>query len=258
MKKEEVVSVSKDRWQEAQEWEGNLWVQNNQRNGYLKVLLKFIRALAKPDLLLNYVKYGDFYCGDDWNYWWLKAFDNYKALPEHFEKAIEVGCGPFTNIRLISKISKIKEIYCTDPLINTYATFKLTWLKTQLKKHNIKISNDSCEKLNFPDNFCDLVVCINVLDHVRNATECLREMTRVIKRGGFLVLGQELSNEEDVKITAVRDDTGHPIKISQDTIDTFLTGGFESNFRKIMLREEGRNPMAHCGTYIFIGQKNDR
>jgi len=41
------------------------------------------------------------YKGDDWNYWWRKVFDNYKFLPTHVNNAIELGCGPYTNARLV-------------------------------------------------------------------------------------------------------------------------------------------------------------
>ena len=39
--------------------------------------------------------------GDDWNHWWAEHFDDYRFLPEHLGDYIELGCGPYTNTRLI-------------------------------------------------------------------------------------------------------------------------------------------------------------
>lgn len=251
----EILGVSEKRWSDAQEFESSLWVRSNQRNSYLKVMAKFVKAVRNPKMLFNYLRYHDFYCGDDWNYWWMEQFENYRRLPKSFERALEIGCGPYTNIRLISKKCKIKEIYCCDPLIDVYTSFKLTWLSTQFSKNSIKISNDKCENLRFDDNYFDLVVCINVLDHVQNAEKCLKEMLRVTKQGGFVVLGQDLSNEEDLSNRIVREDTGHPIKIHHTTIDALFDNTCESLLKKILPRDKGRNPFAHYGTFIFIGQK---
>jgi len=255
MAKNEVLKVSEERWQKAQQWEAALWSSYTTKHPYLKILAKFIKGLAKPKLLYDMIKYRDFYCGDDWNYWWKNAFENYKALPKFFEKALEVGCGPYTNMRLISKHCKIQDIYCSDPLMDVYASFKLNWLAKKIKTKQIKLSSDRCECLNFPDNYFDLVICINVLDHVQDAKKCLEEIIRVAKSNGFLILGQDLSNDDDLKIEAVIRDIGHPIKITHDTIDNVLGSKFKPCLKKIIPREKGRNPKAHYGTYIFIGQK---
>lgn len=251
----EILEVSEKLWSEAQEFERNLWVKSNQRNSYLKVLAKFVKAAKRPRMLFNYIRYCDFYCGDDWNYWWMEQFENYKVLSKYFEKGLEIGCGPYTNIRLVSRRCKIKEIYCCDPLIDVYKSFNLTWLSSQVSRGKISISNDKGEDLKFNDNYFDLVICINVLDHVQNAENVLKEMVRVSKRGGVIVLGQELSDEDDLSNRIVRDDIGHPIKIHHTTLDTILNEVCEFHLKKILPREKGRNPIAHYGTYIFIGQK---
>lgn len=255
MNNEEIIAVSQNRWKDAQKWEGDLWIKNNTRNSYLKLFWKFIRAMQYPEMFLNYIKYNDFYCGDDWNYWWLKAFENFKVLPKNFERALEVGCGPYTNIRLISRISDIKEIHCADPLIDIYKIFKLTWLASQIKKNKVKAYNFMCEKIEAPDNFYDLVVCINVLDHVQDTALCLKEINRVTKKGGYIILGQDLSDKDSLANAKTRDDIGHPIKINHTTLERDLEVDFKFCLKKIIPKEQGRNPEAHYGTFIFIGSK---
>ena len=43
------------------------------------------------------------YRGDDDNQWWADCFEGYKFLPPKAENVIEVGCGPYTNMRLVRK-----------------------------------------------------------------------------------------------------------------------------------------------------------
>jgi ubiquinone/menaquinone biosynthesis C-methylase UbiE len=256
--KEEKLKVNETRWKEAQIYEREVWIKRNQNNSLLRLVRKFVSYLIKkPDLFLISIRYSDFYCGDDSNLWWLKQFDKYKVLPKYIERALEVGCGPFTNMRLISKCSKINEIVCSDPSIELYKTFKLTWLVRQIKKNKIKVSDDKCENLKYPDKYFDLVVCINVLDHVQDAIQCLKEIDRVIKIGGFIILGQDLSNKEDIeKIMKTKDEIGHPIKINHILLDDFFKQTYKNCFKRVLPRDKGRDPKSHYGTYIFIGQKN--
>jgi len=251
----ETLKVTKKRWADAQEFEGNLWMQHNRRNPCMKMLAKFVKFMRYPRRFLNYLRCRDFLCGDDWNYWWMEQFDRYKTLPKYCEKALEVGCGPYTNTRLISKICNIKEIHCCDPLMDVYKSFRLTWLTRQYAKNKIKIYNDKCEDLRFENASFDIVICINVLDHVQNAPQCLNEIIRVTKQGGCIILGQDLSDEEDLSNEMIRNDVGHPIKIHHAVLDRTFGDSFEPLLKKILPRDKGRNPDAHYGTYIYIGQK---
>jgi SAM-dependent methyltransferase len=250
----EVVAVPEERWK-AQEWESSVWTRANEKNSWLKLTAKFVRAARKPSQLVELLRYRDFYRGDDWNFWWLKAFENYKALPKNVTKALEVGCGPFTNMRLISKTCKVKEIYCSDPLIEAYSKFRLTWLATQMAKNRLKAVRAKGEELDFADEYFDLVVCINVLDHVQDSRRCVEQVLRVTKGGGYVVLGQDLCNDEDLTDIQLRTHVGHPIKLHEATLNTMLGSSCESLLRKILPRHNGRDPSAHYGTLIFIGRK---
>jgi hypothetical protein len=65
------------------------------------------------------------YRGNDWNEWWKSKFDGYRFLPSEVSNAIEVGCGPYTNARLIAEQCRPQHLFLSDPLIKTYITFKL-------------------------------------------------------------------------------------------------------------------------------------
>jgi SAM-dependent methyltransferase len=239
--------VSRERWQQAQEWERNHWV-NAQRTraryfkNYIWRALSAFGAVSK-------------YRGDDWNAWWKERFDNYSFLPTTIHNALEVGCGPYTNVRLMLDRCKFDHLYLSDPLIRTYVKFKLTFVAERYKNADCILDDHPLEDLPFADNYFDLVVMINVLDHVQDAVKCMENVARVVKPGGILILGQDLSNEQD--LAALKNDggaIGHPIKLDGEWFDPFLKK-FQPIIHKTLLRDEGRAPEYHYGDLLFAGRK---
>ncbi len=236
------IKTSHERWLKAQEFEIKIWRTQN----------SFFRALLTPFLYKMGIQ--DVKPGDDWNHWWYEKFDFYRTIPKIVDKAIELGCGPYTNIRLIHEERTIHEIYCSDPLARQYIKIKNSWLSRQHTSGNILLDDHPAEELPFVSDFFDLVIIINVLDHVRDADACLQNSIRILKPAGFLVIGQDLTDEGDM--TNVGEDIGHPIRVHERDLDRHLSGKFKPQLYKILKREEGRNPRAHYGTYLFIGQKS--
>lgn len=249
--------TSKEEWQKAQEYEKNTWVVNNKdiKNNFLKVVYNFFKALKDPKKFFNLFKYKDFYCGDDWNYWWMSEFENYKLLPEKVNRSLEVGCGPYSNTRIISKIIKINEIHCTDPLMDVYKKFKKTWISEMTRLNKIIASQGRAENIDYLDNFFDLCICINVLDHVEDAEKSLMELIRVLKPGGYFIFGQELVDEKDLIEENIKKDFGHPIKLVQNYLDEIILPKFSVRLQKILFRQEGRDASHRGGTYLYIGIK---
>jgi SAM-dependent methyltransferase len=238
------LTVPSDRWQKAQRWEGELWRRSNRplRNTARRILQRL--GLCNREI------------GDDWNHWWAEKMNQYSFIPRRVENAIEFGCGPYTNLRLISKGRVIEHAYCSDPLLHTYLKFRYTWLSESHRKHRVLVDDHPMEEAPFASNFFDLVVIINVLDHVRDASECLRQAIRVTKSGGLLLLGQDLTSKEDMRVPQVRDDIGHPIRLDHEILDSFLLSKFDTVLHSILSRDEGREPSAHYGTYLFAGCKH--
>ena len=115
-----VDHVSDERWSQAQSWERNHWKTDQRmrrkyfKNHIWKVLSWFGRVPK--------------YRGDDWNVWWLERFDGYGFLPRKIGNALEAGCGPYTNMRLIQERPEIDHIVLSDPLIRTYVGFEMTYV----------------------------------------------------------------------------------------------------------------------------------
>lgn len=242
-----VKKVDNERWKQAQKFE-----------------LKFARQTIESD--------------DDWNRWWYEKFEQYSNLKnKHFNNVLEVGCGPHTNIRYILPKITFDKLWLEDPLIQYYITYNLNkpnsfinYLNKKFKKRsenylvkifsdlNIKVdlSSSKLENLPYKDHQMDLVICINVLDHVNNYEQCMQEIFRVLNNGGLLILGQDLSNQEDLMhCPESYADIGHPIKVDHLLIEQTFAGKYHKIFEKILPRDEGRNPNAHYATYLGIIQK---
>jgi SAM-dependent methyltransferase len=190
--------------------------------------------------------------GDDWNYWWAEHFESYAFLPEHLGDYIEVGCGPYTNTRLILPGHTAARVICSDPLAGTYLTFKDRWLSEAHRAGRIEVDMHPIEELPFAPESFDVLVMNNVLDHVRDADACLAKAAELLRPGGIFILGQDLSNEDDIKFHPY--DVGHPIRLTREDVDRHLVD-FETLLRKDLPREAGREPKLHYGTLIYAGRK---
>lgn len=197
--------------------------------------------------------------GDDWNAWWYEQFDQYRSIRgEQFCNVLEVGCGPHTNIRYLINRIAIGHIYLEDPLIYQYLAYH-PWLSGRKpfiqNIHNADYTQCKLEDLTFRDGMMDMVICINVLDHVQDYDRCMAEMDRVLTSNGILVLGQDLSNETDaLNCPESYKDIAHPIKVDLTTLKESLKC-YTPIFERILPRERGRNPKCHYGTYLGILQK---
>jgi ubiquinone/menaquinone biosynthesis C-methylase UbiE len=246
-----VYRVSQKRWFEAQKWELACWKKIDRYTPPQSLIQQFLqKLLEKTYLRLEPIKEPD-----DWNFWWQEKFNNYKFLPSVVENAIEVGCGPFTNMRLISKKIKVGHIVCSDPLARQYIKLNRGWLSWAYRNNRVLIDDQSLETIPFATNYFDLAVMINVLDHVQDVRRCLKQAIRIIKPGGLLLVGQDLTSAEDLSRWPNLKDIGHPISISQHTLDKILLPRFKPIMYKVLPRDEGRNPPYHYGTYIFAGKK---
>lgn len=244
------LTVSEERWREAQAWEREVWFTASRKR--LKGRLRFVLAATRLSEVFPFLQrwVGT---GDDWNEWWSERFDRYRLIPQDIGSAIELGSGPFTNIRLIKEGRSIRKIVCSDPLIDEYIQLRGAWLAEAHRKQEILLDANPAESLPFADSSFDLVVLINVLDHVRDMPACVASAIRLTRPKGYLVLGQDLTSEGDS--ARIGDDLGHPIRMSDSDLDGLLLHRFEPSLHRVLPREEGRNPAAHYGTYLFIGNK---
>ncbi len=100
-------------------------------------------------------------------------------------KYLDIGCGNGKKTQLLSKIFKI-------PLSQTYGTDIIEWgpyKNTQERKFNFHFKNIKEDgRLDFPDNYFDLVSCFFTLHHIPYLSQILKEIKRVLKPNGLLLI----------------------------------------------------------------------
>jgi ubiquinone/menaquinone biosynthesis C-methylase UbiE len=242
----ELHQAKDDRWKVAQRWEREHWMRNHKAlarygKNYIWRIFSFFGIVQK-------------YRGDDRNRWWKEAFENYQALPSKVNNALEVGCGPYTNMRLIREVCRPHRIFLSDPLIRTYVNFNMTFVREMHRKVGY-LDDSPLEELPFKDEYFDLAVMINVLDHVKDAHLCMKNLVRVLKHGGTIVIGQDLTNSDDLAKHPAGLQIGHPVTVDENWFEPYLTDQFDIVLRKVLARDLGWAPQWHYGTLIYIGTK---
>lgn len=187
---------------------------------------------------------------EDWNSWWMEKFDNYSFLKNYkIESILEVGCGPWAKntLNVINVIGEPKKIFLEDPLLNDYISQNKSVKKISATKISAPL-----EELELNEQV-DLLICINVFDHVYSTTKCMQAICKSLKPNGIIIFANDLTNEQDYIKTPIAD-VGHPIRLDLECCESFMKP-FEKIFIKILEREEGRNPPCHHGTFLFSGLK---
>ncbi|MGD9874781.1 MAG: methyltransferase domain-containing protein [Kiritimatiellia bacterium] len=257
---EGVAQVEKNRWTTAQKAERKHWMELGLR------------------------------AADDRNYDHAAFFDGYRTLRGlSFDHAIELGCGPFTNLRLIANACEIRQCTLLDPLIREYLTHpqcryrsgnlvkdrpsnsalarnvrKVLWrsmpggMRRWLPGISVKAMLDMPIEEMPLDCTYDLVVMINVIEHCYDVRLLLDNLLRVLKPGGVFVFNDRLY-EASVIRERVREkyDAAHPLRVDQKILQDFIQKHFEPLFEKTDERIHAfRGREETLRTVYFIGRKS--
>ncbi|MDZ4785759.1 MAG: class I SAM-dependent methyltransferase [bacterium] len=113
-----------------------------------------------------------------------------------FDKSLEIGYGSGVLLPTLSKLSN--QVYGVD--IGSDPKFVVEQLKAL--GCNPTLSTGIADKLLFEDNYFDLVVAVSVLEHIKDIEPFLTEIHRVIRPGGFLLVGMPAVNSFMEKLFA--------------------------------------------------------
>ena len=257
-----IVCVTQERWNNAQEAELNHW------------MVKGIKA--KNDR-------------NDKHYF---GFDGYRVLRgKTFNTAIELGCGPFTNMRFIGFVCNINKCALLDPLADkylnhAYCSYNDKYLFLQdffghslrsnvfnrlknkfpgiMKKFDfgkkISLSNLITEPIeNMPTGqIYDLVVIINVIEHCFDINKVFDKILSITTDGGYFVFHDKFYEHESVVETIkTRYDTAHPLKVDKNVLNSFFEQYFEELY-KCVKREHFLNLLNKkdvLDTLYYIGKR---
>ncbi len=93
---------------------------------------------------------------------------------------LDVGCASGLVARKIA--GKVNKVYAID-----FSEEMIKKAKEITKEKNIDFSVQDLNKLEFEDNFFDMVVIVNVLHILKNPKAALKEIKRVLKNKGTLI-----------------------------------------------------------------------
>jgi len=188
-------------------------------------------------------------------------FDRYEMLRGvTFENAIELGCGPFTNVAVLSQVCQINRLALLDPLIEDYlrhpnCSFRDGALQLlsgeKLPAERVALPIEQFE----PKTQYDLVVMLNVIEHCYNVPVILRKLWDMTAPGGVMIFHDRYFDHARVAAEAERAyDTAHPLKVDRKLIESFMRR-FGLLFFRLITTQGQVVHAAEGDQFYFVGLK---
>lgn len=254
-----VTRVERERWEEAQLFELTSWLRRGTRRS------------------------------DDHNHLHAQRFAGYSSIRgRKFARGIELGCGPFTNMRVILEQATVGEVHLLDPLVEKYlehpfcryangrlggigpmfSPVALTaWRRPAANMadafnrvrvggvtgREVQLHATPIEDFQTSERF-DLVVMLNVIEHCRDTYAIFEKIRTILEPGGVFIFEDKIYNAQEIEAKrATTFDAGHPLQIDVSVLDEFLTSEFDPLMRAVYV-EPGRGGKKKSSLY-FIGEK---
>lgn len=119
------------------------------------------------------------------------AINYYQWLCEEFRpylrgRCLEIGAGRGTFSKILVQQTDITALWCLEPAMNLVP---LLQLETQASAKPVTIVQATLAQFveSTPEPF-DCLVCVNVLEHIEDDSEAMRQMHDLLKAGGHLCL----------------------------------------------------------------------
>lgn len=178
------------RWQLAQNYEYNWW-----KNYYGD--LEWYRTFSQE--VESYIK-------------------SYLIINED-TKILEIGSGPAGALTFLNSNNK----YAIDPLEDYFSSQKQY---IEFRDPRVNYKKGKGEKLPYEENFFDLVILDNVLDHCENPQKVFDEVNRILKIGGFIFLRQNVylwwGKQLRKIMEIIKIDKGHPFTFGSSELQRFF------------------------------------
>lgn len=210
------------RWQLAQEYELNWWKGYRKGLEWYRAFSQEIEDLTKPFLDIN-----------------------------QETKILEIGAGPAGALTFLKSNNK----YAIDPLEDFFST-KEEWVRFRDPK--VRYQKGKGEELPYDEDFFDLIIIDNVLDHCENPMLVLDEMNRVLKKDGIIFFRQNVYNwwgrlmRNIMEVMTI--DKGHPFTFGKkDLINHFRSRFWEKKtYREIGFSKTWINDLRKLTVKGFI------
>ena len=104
--------------------------------------------------------------------------------PKNGERILDLGCGDGFYLYLLSRLDLKLILHGLD-----YDQNALNSAKKNLVLNKVKLTHaDLMKQLPFPDEFFDGIVMSEVMEHLPDDIKCMKEVRRILKKNGRLVL----------------------------------------------------------------------
>jgi len=136
-----------------------------------------------------------------------RQFNHIFQLEPYFEEMIgdkkevwiaDLGAGLFSTTGSTWPGAEV-HLYPSDILADEYRKLLIEAEVTPV----IPIEKQDMSDLTYKDEFFDIIVCINALDHSDNPHKALQEMLRVCKVGGWIYLRHFINNAQNQKYSGL-------------------------------------------------------
>lgn len=258
-----IPRVGRERWDEAQRYERRTWM-----------------AKAR-------------HVASDRNEYHRAHFAGYAPISgRSFERGIELGCGPFTNMRLIVERCDVHELHLLDPLLTEYLEHPFcaygggrlgglvhamqpgaalrhpaTFMRSRyaalraggLRGRPVALHTSMIETFETCVPF-DLVVMVNVIEHCQDIDKVLRKILELVAPGGTFVFADRLYDAAEVaRLAGVLFDAGHPLRVHRSVLLDFLSSHFEALMSAEYSEEQTFRGLHMRGDELyFIGRRCSR
>lgn len=113
---------------------------------------------------------------------------------ENPEKVLDYGCGNGLFYPLLKSLFPEAEIYGAD-----ISTVAIDQIKEKYPEINKKVDIINNDKTTFPSNLFDVVVSVEVMEHVAGLQEYLKEINRILKEDGVFVWTTPCANRYSIE-----------------------------------------------------------
>lgn len=149
-------------------------------------------------------------------------------------RVLDVGCGPGYGAARLAGVARCCLGIDADPAALAYA-------RAHYRRPNLAFAQMRAERLALPDGAADLVTCFEVLEHLPDEHVLLRELARVLRPGGWLLLStpNRLVDEPHMRSIGLR----HPYHVNLLT-PARLRAALRRHFRQVRLYGQRRRGSA--------------
>lgn len=123
-----------------------------------------------------------------WHTWkWISMGKFFIGLSKKPLKILDVGCASGLLTSRIAGFFPLAESFGID-------SYKEAIQFGQKSYPNIKLKYGDAHKLPFKNESFNLITCIETLEHLENPKGAIYEMVRVLKKDGYILIGQDTDN----------------------------------------------------------------